>query len=78
MIIEEDMDTTFWIIVEEERGRVQKDEGGPPTHYLDPFAPLPFVTEHNISVPGRANNGEVEGGRNGTLETHLRLAVKIR
>lgn len=72
------------------RGAVKRGEGaggggedgggGPPPHCLHPSAPLPFVTEHNISLAGRANNGEVcvWGGGNGTLETHLRLPVKIR
>lgn len=32
---------------------------GPPPHCLHPSAPLPFVTERNISLAGRANNGEV-------------------
>lgn len=62
-------------IVGEEGGRGGRWRG-PPPHCLRPSTPLPFVTEHNISLAGRANNGEVGG--NGTLETHLRLAVKIR
>lgn len=36
---------------------------GPPPHCLHPGALLPFVTVHNISLAGRANNGEVEGKR---------------
>ncbi|MEQ2174087.1 hypothetical protein GOODEAATRI_004180, partial [Goodea atripinnis] len=40
-------------------GLSQRDGLGPPPRCLHPIAPGPFVTERNISLAGRANNGEV-------------------
>lgn len=44
-----------------ERRKEEETEGDLPLHRLRPRTPHPFVTNHNICLAGRANNGEVEG-----------------
>ncbi|KAK5847890.1 hypothetical protein PBY51_016982 [Eleginops maclovinus] len=58
MVIGEDTATALQIVGRTEERRWGRWRG-PPPHCLRPSAPLPFVTEHNISLAGRANNGEV-------------------
>lgn len=48
MVIGEDVAAALRIVGEEDGGDLPRT-----------VAPLPFVTRHNISLAGRANNGEV-------------------
>lgn len=60
MVIREDTAAALRIVGEEVGGGGAGGRWkGPPPHCLRLGAPLPFVTEHNISLAGRANNGEV-------------------